>query len=149
MADSDSLPLGRASDGRKPSEVSDAYWLFTNRRSGEYPEHSERGGKWLLFVPVAEVDQVWEKVRVATECGRLGGSAKVATARPSPRAKDPAVRVICVYTYDWMDEADVGRVRAGLRELGFTARIAYKADNDTLAGNYSGQGKGRVSRYYE
>ena len=69
-------------------------------------------------------------------------------AKPSPLAKNPAVRVICVYTYDWTDEADVMRVRAELRELGFTAKISYKADSDTVAGNYAGAAKGRVGKYY-
>ena len=100
-------------------------------------------------MPVAQIDEVWDKIRVATEQGRLGRSAKVATAKPSPLAKNPAVRVICVYTYDWTDEVDVKRVRAELRTLGFTAKIAYKTDEDTLAGNYSGNAKGRVSKYYE
>jgi hypothetical protein len=123
MADSNALPTEPASDSRKPSEVSDVYWLVARRRAGDYPEHTERRGKWLLFVPVAEIDQVWEKIRVATEHGRLGGWAKVATAMPSSLAKNPLRRVICVYTYDSTDEADVRRVRAELRALGFTAKI--------------------------
>jgi hypothetical protein len=142
-------PAGDGSDRRKPSEVSDVSWLCADRRCGDYPADTERCGKWLLFVPVEQIDGVWDKVRAATEEGRLGGSAKVATARPSPLASNPAVRVVCVYTYDWADEADVMRVRAELRGLGFTAKIAYKADEDTLAGNYARGGKGRVSKYYE
>jgi hypothetical protein len=81
--------------------------------------------------------------------GSLGGSAKVATSRPSPRAKSPDLRVICVYTYDWKDEKDVMRVRRELRKLGVTERIAYKADEDTLAGNYSGGQAGRIAKYFE
>jgi Basophilic leukemia-expressed protein Bles03 len=100
-------------------------------------------------VPVADLDQMWEKISTATELGRLGGLAKVATAMPNPLAKNPAVRVICVYTYDWTDEADVRRVRSELRELGFTAKIHYKVDEDTRAGNYAGKGKARVSKYFE
>jgi hypothetical protein len=149
MTDSDRLPPEPGADNRKPSEVSDVYWLHASRRDDTYPEDSERSGKWLLFIPVAEIDAVWDKIRAATEEGRLGGSAKVATAKPSPLAKNPARRVICIYTYDWKDEADVRRVRGELRELGFTAKIAYKADSDTRAGNYAGKAKGRVSRYFE
>jgi hypothetical protein len=41
-----------------------------------------------------------------------------------------------VYTLDADDRADVGRVLAELRRLGFTGRLNYKADDDTLAGMY-------------
>ena len=98
---------------------------------------------------VAQIDEVWDKVRVATEHGLLGGSSKVATAKPNSNAKNAAVRVICVYTYDWTDRDDVMRVREQLRELGFRSKISYKADSETIAGNYSGTTKGRVSQYYE
>ena len=134
---------------RKPTTELDDYWLFAQRGSGAYPAHGELGGKWLLFVPVAQIDEVWDKIRVATEHGLLGGSSKVATAKPSPNAKNAAVRVICVYTYDWTDRDDVMRVREQLRELGFRSKISYKADSETIAGNYSGATKGRVSQYYE
>ncbi len=50
------------------------------------------------------------------------------------------MKVICVYTYDWTDEADVRRVRQELRALGITSKIPYKTDDDTNAGRYSSQG---------
>jgi hypothetical protein len=134
---------------RKPSEVTDVYWLYAKRKSGVYPEHAERGGKWLIFVPEQQIDEVWEKIALATEQGLLGGSAKVATAKPNPNAVDPNKRVICVYTYDWADEEDVRRVRQALRELGITWRIPYKADEDTYAGRYRNRGDRRISKYYE
>src|SRR2546425_6198679 len=37
-------------DDRRPSTVTDAYWLRAEKKSGEYPEHTDRGGKWLIFV---------------------------------------------------------------------------------------------------
>ena len=136
-------------DDRRPSKVHDAYWLCAERKFGEYPEHAERGGKWLIFVPVVAIDEVWARIRDATERGILGGSAKASTARPNPNAADPKARVICVYTYDCTDEKDVMRVRAQLRSLGITAKIPYKADDDTFAGKYSKRGDKRISRYYE
>jgi hypothetical protein len=131
----------------QPSQVSNVYWLYAERGCGAYPRHTPRGGKWLLFVSVTEVDEAWATIRAATEQGRLGGASKVATAKPSPLAKHPDLRVICVYTYDWTDQTDVLRVRQELRELGFTSKIAYKADEDTRAGRYAGQG--RVAKYLE
>ena len=95
------------------------------------------------------IDEVWARIRDATERGLLGGSSKVATARPNPNAANPKTKVICVYTYDCADENDVMRVRTQLRQLGITARIPYKADDDTFAGKYSKRGDKAISRYYE
>ena len=136
-------------DNRKPSEVSDVYWLRAQRKSGNYHDSTERAGKWLIFVPVREVDEVWAKIKAATEEGLLGGSAKVATAMPNPNATSSDKKVICVYTYDWMDVDDVRRIRQELRKLGFTAKIPYKSDEDTYAGNYANRGHKRISEIYE
>jgi hypothetical protein len=133
----------------KPSEVTDRYWLHAERKTGSYPAATENCGKWLVFVPVAQIDEVWAKIELATEEGRLGSSVKVATARPNPNATNPDTKVICVYTYDWTDEADVKRIRQQLRELGITSKIPYKADQDTYAGKYAIQGHKRISKYYE
>ena len=144
-----SKPESHGDGEPKPSQVTEAYWLSAERKAGEYPAHTERGGKWLIFVPVAQIDEVWAKVKDATEKGLLGGSAKVATGKPNPNATNPGAKVICVYTYDWTDEEDVRRVRGAIRELGIVANIPYKADNDTLAGNYANRGQKRISKYYE
>ena len=132
----------------KPSEVTEVYWIYALRKEGDYPEPTPRSGKWLIFVPAMKVDEVWAKIKRATEEGKLGGSSKVATAKPislpSQKAKHPEIRVICVYTYDWADEVDVRRIREELRRLGITWKIPYKADEDTIKGRY---GKG-VSKYY-
>ncbi len=79
----------------------------------------------------------------------MGDLAKVATAKRNLIATNPRMKVICVYTYDWTDEADVRRVREELRALGITSKIAYKADSDTDAGRYSRLGHKRISKYYE
>lgn len=132
----------------KPSQVTDADWLRAERKAGEYPDHTERGGKWLVFVNATHVDEVWAKIKDATEKGLLGGLAKVSTAMSGHNTTNPDSKVICVYTYDWTDEEDVRRVRGKLRELGILAKIPYKADSDTLAGSYAIRDK-RISKYYE
>jgi hypothetical protein len=104
---------------RKPSEVTNWPWVYAQRKVGDSPAATERCGKWLIFVPVAEVDAVWERIKTATEAGLLGDASKVATAMPNPRAADPKKRVIRVYTYDADEVADVRRVRDQLRLLGF------------------------------
>ena len=137
------------STNARPSEVTVAYWLYAERRVGDYPISTPRSGKWLLFIPVEQVDGVWNAIKRAVEEGRLGDSAKVATARPNPNASNPNVKVICVYTYDADDDADVTRVREELRQLGFTQRIPYKTDDATRQGQYQVWGHTRVSKRYE
>jgi hypothetical protein len=134
---------------RKPSEVTDVPWLHAKRKSGTYPAATENCGKWLVFAPLSQIDELWAKIKLATEEGQLGISAKVATARPNPNAANPDSKVICVYTYDWTDEQDVRRVRQELRALGITSKIPYKADEDTSAGRYANRGHKRISKYRE
>lgn len=110
---------------------------------------SEGGtGKWLLFVKREVVDEVWARILTAVEAGLLGSQAKVSTARPNPNASNPTTHVICVYTENANDEADVMRVREQLRNLGFTGKIAYKTDLATHQGLYKNCGNTRISKYY-
>jgi hypothetical protein len=149
----DVVPTGTATtsggDVEQPSTCVTAYWLYADRRLGNYPEHTLHGGKWMIFVPLGEIDRAWETIKRAVERGQLGGSAKVATALANPNALSTQERVVCVYTYDVEDRQDVFRVRAALRELGFTQKMPYKTDAATRAGQYRSLGNRRVSVYYE
>jgi hypothetical protein len=138
-----------ASPEHRPSQVTDEYWLYAERKKDDYPAATSNSGKWLIFVPISQIDEVWIRIKYATEDGRLGDGAKVATAKPNPNGTDPATKVICVYTYDWTDGADVRHVREELRTLGIVSKIPYKADDDTLAGRYARRGHKRISKYYE
>ena len=116
---------------------------------GSYPSATDQSGKWLVFVPISQTNEVWAKIKKATEDGKLGGSSKVATALPNPNATESDKKVICVYTYDWTDEEDVVRVREELRKLGVTGKIPYKSDEDTLQGKYRISGDTKISKRYE
>jgi hypothetical protein len=133
----------------KPSEVTDVYWIYAKREKGRYPKPTIKSGKWLVFVAPKNVDEVWAKIKKATEEGKLGNDAKVATAKPNPLAGKSRAKVICVYTYDWTDEKDVKRIREELRKLGVVNKIPYKADEDTLSGKYQVTGHTKISKYYE
>lgn len=134
----------------KPSKVTDAYWIYAERRKGNYPLPTPRNGKWLVFVNERDVDEVWAKIKKATEEGKLGSSAKAATAKPSPLGEPSKKgKLICIYTYDWKDEKDVKRVREELRKLGITNKIPYKSDEDTLSGKCRATGHTKISKYYE
>jgi len=40
--------------------VVDRYWIHAERKTGgSYPDHTERGGKWMLFVKSSETDSWW------------------------------------------------------------------------------------------
>jgi hypothetical protein len=133
--------------GKRPSQETEEYWIHTQAPAKHRQKHMERCGKWLVFVDTENLDTAWATIRVATEKGLLGIAAKAATARPNPLARDPHTKVICVYTSDGEDRADVARVLRGLRAIGITHRPLYwKSDQDTLAGRYSRGGQ-RVSRW--
>lgn len=139
-----------AGDERQPSKVFDEYWIYAERKdSSPYPAHTERGGKWMLFIKASNVDDWWMRIKAATENGLLGGNAKVATMKSNPNSSSRSTHVVCIYTYDIEDEADCTRVREALRALGVTWKIPYKVDADTYAGKYSKRGDVRISKRYE
>ena len=107
---------------RPPSKVRDDYWVLTENPN---PAHgwTERSGKWLIFTSFKKLDETWKIIADETVAGRLGISAKAATAKPNGLAKSPWVKVICVYTYDSSDTLDVKRVRQRLSELGFSKKL--------------------------
>ncbi|SFI36696.1 putative phosphothreonine lyase domain-containg protein [Nitrosomonas sp. Nm34] len=140
------LPLSQI---LQPSQVTDIYWIRAERQIGEYPPSTERGGKWLIFVPIENLDETWEKIRIATENGELGSSAKASTAKPNQNAANETQKVICVYSYDWTNKEDVMRIRNQLRHLGITWKIPYKSDDDTYSGKYANRGAKRISKYFE
>lgn len=76
-------------------------------------------GKWLIYREAPEIDQVWRTVATATFHGNLGPSAKV-----SPAQSQRKRYVVCVYTHNYRDVADVLRVRAQLTKLGILDRSA-------------------------
>ena len=127
-------------DTRDPMTVTDTHWLWAD---GGWEGDEESGGKWLLFIPPETVAEVWTRVRDATVAGKLGVGAKVATRRQGT----PRAIVICVYTRDCRDLADVTRVLGALRAMGFGGRLNYKEDAATYAGVYEGDRRGPASLY--
>lgn len=110
------------------------------------PKHDSKAGKWLVFVLPGEVDALWTSIASAVQAGHLGPAAKVSTRLRDPAFAHQREHVICVYTEDARDEADVRRVRDALRRIGITESIPYKTDDQTLAGLYAGSGLPRLRR---
>jgi hypothetical protein len=132
----------------RPSRFTGDYYLHA---AGPQPAEgsARRPGKWLIFVSRSRVDALWDEVRRAVEAGRLGHAAKVSTALPNPLSPDPKKHVICVYTGDEDDPADVRRVRDALRQLGISWKIPYKSDAGTRAGQHEATTGGPAAKYYE
>lgn len=84
-------------------------------------------GKWMLFPSVREVDSTWKTVVTALEKGDLGDGAKVATDDGSGQS-----RLICIYTKDFGDRADIKRELRGMVDVGLVDEgdrpIYYKCD---------------------
>jgi hypothetical protein len=129
----------------RPSTFDGDYYLHA---AGPRAEQSDwtHSGKWMVFVPTEHVDDWWGVLRIGTERGVLGPSAKVATALANPLARSVDERLICVYTSDWRDEPDVGRVLAMLRRAGVYWNLSYKTDEATLDGRYGRGVAAYVSR---
>lgn len=125
------------------------YWVYAQRKNGEYPEHTSRGGKWLIFMNSYNLGKIWTRVKIAVEEGRLGGIAKASNPKHESYSKNSSSKVICVYTYDWKDIQDVQRIREELRKVGIIRKISYKADEDTERGIYRANSSEKVSKYYE
>jgi hypothetical protein len=92
-----------------------------------------RCGKWMLFIEPSYVNKVWEIVARATANNELGIAAKVA---PKNEGEPNRVRLICIYTKDFRDKNDIGRVLKRLKELGLVKmsgrQIYYKCGRDSV-----------------
>ena len=99
-------------------------------------------GKWLVFRPRDQIDDVWVMIEDGTRKELLGIASKVSTLQQGKMR-----HVICVYTYNYLDEEDVFRVREKLRDLGIEELLYYKPDIYTKLGIYSGTTKLRPWRY--
>ncbi|CZS98421.1 uncharacterized protein RAG0_07182 [Rhynchosporium agropyri] len=90
-------------------------------------------GKWMIFPSPSEVNEVWSVVAHATANNQLGISSKVA----ADDGDDRSARLICIYTNNFKDMADVRRVLLKLKDLGLVQKgkgIYYKCDAYTYLG---------------
>ncbi|KAJ0160518.1 UPF0696 protein C11orf68 -like protein [Colletotrichum tanaceti] len=93
---------------------------------------------WMLFCQPKDVDEVWRVIAKATANNELGIAAKVAPWNPHTDPTGRKDRIVCVYTADFGDKADVTRVLQKLRELRLVETmgrpIYYKPDAFTYLG---------------
>jgi len=102
-----------------PSNMSVNYWI-ESKPLIPVPDVTARAGEWLIKTTSYEVDELWAKIRQATEAGLLGYKSKVSTS-PAKGQTQATDRLIVVRTYDADDSADTLRIQTVLREIGVTA----------------------------
>ena len=110
-----------------------AHWVYAvaPRAGRDYPEHTIRGGKWMIFVDAEERYEIWRRVCNTLEDGLLGYFAKMSLTPRDGR------HVICIYTSDSRDVSDIKRIRRALdKHVGIDWPIGYKTDEATRKGLY-------------
>lgn len=105
---------------------------FVQLSSGAFCSTSKTG-KWCIFRTAQEVDETWLRICEAFSRGEI--LAAIAST-PMQAAQHGGSYVICVFTGDWQDEADVMATRDKLRSLGITEALSYKRDIETFRGVY-------------
>src|SRR5690348_16292228 len=113
-----------------PSQKTEYAWLQCNVDEDEEGTMEEMNvGKWMNFCKsLTEADELWPLLKKALYGHELGSAMKTAT-EPSRNGI-----LICLYTDDWYDIADLRRVLQTMRKLGRQEKILYKADAQTLLG---------------
>lgn len=101
-------------DRARPSQIGGAYWLEAQAPPGAVAGPTVRAVALRADCDVAEVDAVWALLRKATQAGRLGYKAKVATAAREAATERRELRVLVA---DRADAAALARVQAELRTL--------------------------------
>ena len=100
-------------------------------------------GKWMVFERNArqskKMDEQWAKVKQGVRDNKLGFSAKITNGNPGSR-------VMCIYTYSFLDEVDVWRVLDQLHAVGVYPST-WKADIMTLLGIYSSKAQDASGRH--
>lgn len=75
--------------GLKPSTSENQESIFAYNRTRENCHRSrldacDNIGKWMIFRPTEEIDEVWDQIKTACENGKLTANAKVQTFSDYP-----------------------------------------------------------------
>ena len=124
-----------------PHAKAQAGWVWS-RQNPPLNFDTNRSGKWMLFPRCAGAVAAWHIVAQA------GADGQIWLAKIAPRASRGS-HLICVYTPDFTDQADVETVALRLADLGLVERsMYYKPDIFTYAGIYNRtRASGRASVY--
>jgi len=127
---------------RTPHVVAEAGWVWS-RQNPPIDSDVNRPGKWMLFPRCAQAVTAW---RIVAQAGYDG---QIWQAKISPSATRGS-HLICVYTPDFTDQADVETVAQRLDRLGLVERaVYYKPDVFTYAGVYNRSRSANRASVYE
>jgi hypothetical protein len=127
---------------RTPHVTAQAGWVWS-RQNAPISSDENRSGKWMLFPHCGQAVAVW---RIVAQAGQDG---QIWLAKISPRATRGS-HLICVYTPDFTDRADVETVVQRLDNLGLVERaVYYKPDIFTYAGIYNRTRSSNRASVYE
>ena len=114
----------------QPTKEVNEPWVWCKPKK-QVVKNPSKVGKWMIFVDLDKLDDVWGIVKENTEKGNLGILSKCATNAPTPTKFNK--KVICVYTYDYDDLQDVAIIGYRLFNLigDLTNLINYKTDEAT------------------
>lgn len=84
-------------------------------------------GKWISILGETYANNVWEKVKKATEEGKLGYKTRVYFPFLKDSKSSRKFVSICFYTYDCRDFRDVMKIREELKKLGFIHPLRYRS----------------------
>lgn len=133
-----------------PSRIFTDPWVYAdNLQVAEYRSKFKEAnpGKWLIFVPLGDIDSTWKKIKKATQDGVLGQSSKAATSYKNPNTSTQTEKVICINTFNHNDAVDVFRIRDEIRQLGIDSTMYYKTSEATSKGFYRVRGDKEISKY--
>lgn len=118
-----------------PSQDLSQAWIYALGPETKDFSSNPNTGKWCIFGTKDNIDGLWDKVKAKVKTGHLV-LAKTSTAYGADFFNGSFV--ICVYTRDWSDEAELKQSREVLRDAGFTEPLKYKRDIETINGVYGG-----------
>ena len=127
---------------RTPHVTVQSDWVWS-RQNAPISADESRPGKWMLFPRCGQAVPAWRIV------ARAGADGQIWLAKISPRASR-ASHLICVYTPDFTDRAEVETVVQRLDDLGLVERpVYYKPDIFTYAGIYNQTRSSNRASVYE
>ena len=109
-------------------------WMYCTSPNLNSFNSDEKSGKWCIFREEGEIDDVWQAISTLVENEELllaKCSTKLSQRLGPPR---PYPYVICVYTQDWADDAELDRTLQVIRAAGIEGILKYKRCIETFAG---------------
>src|SRR5215207_4432408 len=84
-----------------PSQLGGVYWIEAKPQTAQPQAPTPRHGQWVIPTDLSAVDDLWARIKAATEAGQLGYKSKVSTsARAGQKRSTDRAILVCTYDYD-------------------------------------------------